>query len=519
MLSSERKATLKWSLFKGVSAHMLQFAVRTAEQFVLVPVFLMFWGAEIYKDWLVLLATVQILSLLDFGLQSYFSNHLRIAWSENRPSRFHKLIGVGIFLYGALTILALVVIILLSMVANPLDALRLSSLMPGSALWLFLLLAITVMGSVGRGFLGSIYQARGEVSRGFHMATALSILVLIGIISSLTLGFGPQITALIIFVLTIPVGYSIILYDLLHRYPDLSFRPQIVSGKELHDIASSSFLYFLPQAGQTLISTGPIILLGILAPASSAVIVYSISRTLSGVVRNFLSQMNTSNGVEMSRLIAEKNHDLANKLFRGMGRLMSSLAGILSGAIFAVAPIFLEIWTLGKVNFDPTLLATLLLAIVLTSPSLCGFSALHHNNRPGPLAIAFMAHAGAGTLLCLLLIPHFQATGAAISFSITEFFSVGLFVTIIGTRIMNVPLWSFYRVTLGAALVGLIASYIVTYGLIEAIQPNSMMGLISVLLLWICMAAPLTYVLGLNQNMRQWFYTKAIQMFTHQSHS
>ena len=266
----------------------------------------------------------------------------------------------------------------------------------------------------------------------------------------------------------------------------------------------------LRASGQALITNGPIILLGIFAPASSAVIVYSISRTLSGLVRQILSLMNTSNGVEMSRLMAEGHHDLANKLYRGMGRLMSGVAGILSGAIFVIAPIFLEIWTLGKVTFDPVLFAALLMAIILTSPSLCGFSVLLHNNRPRPLAIAFVAHAGAGILLCLLLIPQYSAAGAAISFGIAEFFSVGLFVAIIGARFKNVPVWSFMGVTLGAAFAGSVASYLLTYGLFGVIQPNSMMSLILFFIIWLCMAAPLIYLVGFNRNMRQWFYVKAM---------
>src|SRR5690606_18736366 len=69
------------------------------QQFLLVPIFLYFWGADLYRDWLVILSTVGFLSLLDFGLQPYYSNLLLLSWSRGAREEFRRALHHGLALY------------------------------------------------------------------------------------------------------------------------------------------------------------------------------------------------------------------------------------------------------------------------------------------------------------------------------------------------------------------------------------------------------------------------------------
>ena len=54
-------------LFRGIGANFLGQIINIASRIVLVPLFLLAWGADIYGEWLLLSSMVAYLSLTEMG--------------------------------------------------------------------------------------------------------------------------------------------------------------------------------------------------------------------------------------------------------------------------------------------------------------------------------------------------------------------------------------------------------------------------------------------------------------------
>jgi len=61
-------------LFRGIGANFLGQIINIASRIVLVPLFLLSWGADIYGEWLLLSSMVAYLSLIEMGDQLYIVN-------------------------------------------------------------------------------------------------------------------------------------------------------------------------------------------------------------------------------------------------------------------------------------------------------------------------------------------------------------------------------------------------------------------------------------------------------------
>src|SRR5262249_48895872 len=69
-------------LLRSFGFQSLDVVLRVVQHLIIVPVLIWAWGADLYQDWIVLLAATNFLSILDFGMQTFFVNSMLVAWTR-----------------------------------------------------------------------------------------------------------------------------------------------------------------------------------------------------------------------------------------------------------------------------------------------------------------------------------------------------------------------------------------------------------------------------------------------------
>jgi O-antigen/teichoic acid export membrane protein len=75
------------SIFKNFSSLSLNTFVFTFQQLIYVPLFIYFWNAEIYAEWLILFTIPSILAYTELGIGSYAANLIVIAFNTRAKNR------------------------------------------------------------------------------------------------------------------------------------------------------------------------------------------------------------------------------------------------------------------------------------------------------------------------------------------------------------------------------------------------------------------------------------------------
>jgi O-antigen/teichoic acid export membrane protein len=63
-------------LTRGSAATLMRQMINLVGQILLVPVYLKYWGPQLYGEWQILSASVAYLTLLDLGVQTFAANRM-----------------------------------------------------------------------------------------------------------------------------------------------------------------------------------------------------------------------------------------------------------------------------------------------------------------------------------------------------------------------------------------------------------------------------------------------------------
>ena len=222
--------------------------------------------------------------------------------------------------------------------------------------------------------------------------------------------------------------------DLRKRFGTVPFAFAWPTHVELKTLATQSALYFVPSAATPIVLALPVLLLGRMTAESNAVLAYTVFRTFTGLVRQFVAQLCLPVGSEMARQQALGDYGKLRKLFTAGGRLTAGLAGVMGGVTFILAEPFLRIWTHGAVAYDPWLLSAFLVTVILLAPAQVAMVLYFYNNRPLILVVGHGGYAIGTVVFCGLLIKDFSAVGAAAGTGLAEFVFIGLLVSATAAR-------------------------------------------------------------------------------------
>jgi O-antigen/teichoic acid export membrane protein len=503
-IADEAQRGLRRRLLLGFAAQGFTSFVVIGQQLVLIPIFLIFWGNGVYSDWLVLAAAADCLRLIEFGFHFHAGNLLRMAWARGELAQYKRALKVGLAVYSVILGASGLLLFPLATMVNWPTILGTTTLSHESATLSLVLLSISTLLMLPRNIIIAVYDARGDFGRG-QLLNTLYVLVLTCATSvALMLDAAPPLIALIQLVTTILVGWVVLLMDQARRYQQLDLGVALPTRQELVDLLAKARHYSVSPLSEIVLTRAPILLLGMLASNPLAIIVFAISRTFTGVVRQIAPQFARVAGIELSRQHAQEDVASRTRLYLRMGELIGGLVGLLSGFTIAISEDFISLWTRGQVPFDGAVVGIFVAAIFITAPGQISAAGLQYISIPRPLAVAALLQTAITMVLCIVLIPIADASGAAFASAAGEVVAFGLYIPIVAGQYLQVGAGPFLFRAYTIGLIMTLASYLMGAAAAQVVDGTTVVGAAVLTLVWLVPISGLVFFFLLTRDQRHW---------------
>lgn len=383
-------------LRKGLGAQGFRQVANLFIRLAEVPLFLSFWGAERYGEWLMVAAIPSYLAMADGGFTGTTQHEMAM-----RSGAGDRTGALAAFQSTWVLLLILSAVLMgltfLATTLLPLDHwLKLKS-MDGEALTIvILLLAGHVVLNFQSGLVYGGYSCEGRYARGIILWTWMHLFDFAGLALAIVLGGGP-VAAATGFLAGRALGLLLFLVDLPRVAPWLSYGWSHASQAQMVRLLRPSLATMAFPLGDALNVQGMRLVIGvILGPV--AVAVFSSMRTLCRSAMKPISVVALLIEPEMALAYGADNRALIKELFLRSSQVTVWLVLPACLLLWLFGEQIFQIWTRGEIALDAPLYLWLLLASAANSLWYIALMVPYATNRHGRVAV-FSVAANSGMLL------------------------------------------------------------------------------------------------------------------------
>ena len=403
---------IKRRLILSTAATALGPVVSLVLQLVTIPVFLRYWGPELYGEWLLLSVIPTYLGMSDMGFGTVAGNDMTMDAArgefvdavETFQSTW-KLISIV-----SLSVMAIAVpLIWLLPVGSWLNLKQIS--LP-DARCVLAILAVDSLACLQSSLPVSAFRAAGLN----HVASlGINIMRLVeglGILILVIAGRGPVAVACLLIVGR-GLGNLIFVTVALRMIPWLRFGLRYARWARVRELVRPALAFMAFPAANALNLQGSILAIGlILGPI--AVSMFTPLRTVARVALQLTETLKNGTWPEFSAAYGAGNLTLARKLHRLICQLALVFSGGIAVGLGLVGPWLVRLWTHNRIAIDlPTfycLLAGVAANALWNTSSTVPIAANLHTR----IALKQLAAAGASLFLAILLMHPMHLAGAAL---------------------------------------------------------------------------------------------------------
>lgn len=405
-------------LRRGLGAQGFSQVVNLFIRLAEVPLFLAFWGAERYGEWLMVAAIPSYLAMADGGFTGTTQREMTMRMGAgDRPgalAAFQSTWVLLLILSAVLLGLAFLAVTLL-----PFDHwLKLNS-MPGATLSIvILLLTVHIVLGFQCGLAYGGYSCEGRYARGTNLQSFGYLFDFGGLALAIILGGGP-VAAAAGFLAGRVLGLAIFLVDLPKVAPWLSYGWLHASKGQMARLFRPSLASMAFPLGTALNHQGMRLVVGlVLGPV--AVAVFSSLRTLCRSALQPISIAIRLIEPELALAHGAGNQILVRTLFLRASQITVWLALPACVLLWFLGEHVLQFWGRGKITLDVPLYAWLLLGSAVNSLWYVALSVPYATNRHGCVALVFVTVYGCMLLLATIFMKWFGLPGAGAALLLAE---------------------------------------------------------------------------------------------------
>jgi O-antigen/teichoic acid export membrane protein len=430
-------------------AHLI---VRVGALF-LVPLYLKYWSASLYGEYLALFAAVSYFASLDIGMQQAAINRMTKAYAKGDFEEYRAVQHTALVFYLALAIVGTCLAAAVFQVVSVSQWIGLKLTTSSTARFVLILLAAYLVGSMPMRLIGATYQTMGNLARSQWIANAQQILVVI--LCAVVILFGGGIVAIAsVQLVTVPLVVGVVLLELWHRYP--AYLPGVTHARlsVLKELAHPSLLFALLLVANLVAYQGSTLLVSATI-GSIAVVVLSVSKAIIDVVRQALYSITLALCPEFARMQALGQMEELRRTHRLVLAATSAITLALAADVWYEGPQIITLWTHGRVEPDAMLLRLFLLLLVLQTPWAASSTVATATNRHQAQAVGYFVAALAGIGVIAALVPYLDTWAVPVGLVLGEALGCYHFVIKATCRMIGEPYAAFaVRFWLGFAAVG-----------------------------------------------------------------
>lgn len=349
---------------KNLIANMFGVGVQLLNQIVLVPFYILFWGNELYSDWIVISALTTIFAMSDVGLNNVIQNRFSIKLSEENLKECDSLLTNNFILVCVTLILTLLGCGLFVSIWNITEVMSLHLLTRVEANFVFLILIVKVFIGMFSGIENAIYRATHNASISVYMDQVGNLIVTIIILGGILLKVRVTILSVLI---CLP---QLVLCVVKHFHSKKYYNYKLsLSSADMHLFKSVLFpsLSFMSfPLGNTIILQGYTLVVNSYFGADS-VVLYNTTRTLCNFIKTLLGTLQNAVWPEYSIAYGNRDFNLMRHLHRKILKMSVILSTIIGTSLLLLGPIIFKIWTQNTIVFGYSLMATYVVVLFVES--------------------------------------------------------------------------------------------------------------------------------------------------------
>jgi O-antigen/teichoic acid export membrane protein len=337
----------------GIGANAFSQIVSIFIQLASLPVFLLFWDASTYGAWLLLTAVPAYLSFADLGMVATAGNKMTMAMGRSDLKEANSVYqSAQLFTTIVTAALAAIVTPLILFLPLP-DAITVDKRITLAALaWIVLL-------SIYGGLSDTVFKATGRYAPGIMLAQMVRIGEWVGYIAGLILFrtfAGVALTGLV----ANAIGVCARIYLAQRGSHGLKLGFEYASKAELLGMMKPALSFVSLSVSNALSFQGMTLLVGVLEGAAT-VVLFNAYRTIARVAIQLTWMFSLALWPEFARIYGEGGAKAVFSLYRRSALLNGVQAVAVSVLLFFIAPWLLQVWTHGRIPFQPGLMLWLLI--------------------------------------------------------------------------------------------------------------------------------------------------------------
>ena len=413
---------LKSRLIRGISANSYGQAVTVLIQLVSVPLFIHYWGINVYGEWLILSTLPAYLSMSDFGLGAVAGNSMVIKTAQNDQEGALAIYrSVSAFnAMMSLFILAVSILLLLSVDIN--RCLGIQHIPTSQVKLAILLMTLQILVGLQNSVLGAGYRSEGRYAEGTTLSNT-SRLIEWGL-GMLMLVFGGGIVAVAGSGLAGRVlGYVITYIRLLKLNQDFSFSISQGDREIIKEMLKPGLAFQAFPLGNALSIQGITLLIGSML-GSVAVAQFSVVRTVSRVLVQVVTVFNQATWPEISRAYGAGDLSLARKLHVDGSRFALLIGTACVAGFLPIGGWVFHTWLGKSFSLPFTTFSLLLMAALINITSQASWVVLMATNHHQRFAVFFIFSSCMAIALSYCTVPYWGINAAAMAVIIAEIFAL-----------------------------------------------------------------------------------------------
>jgi O-antigen/teichoic acid export membrane protein len=352
---------LRSPIVRNIGANLFGVVINLFNQILLVPFYLIYWGKDLYSDWIVISAISSFLLISDLGLNTVISNQFSIEYSKGNLIRCEKLLVSSYFFVILIGVIVLFLSFLTTNIFDLTEVLGLYVVDRFSANIILILLIFLVFLNMFNNSINSIYRALSLTSRGVICDNVTRItefcILFLGILLKWDL-------KMIVFVYVIPKIFLLIFKFVdTNRLFSYRFYFSNIDFGILRNFIKPSISFMAFPIGNAIIIQGYVLLVNRYFSASELVL-FTTTRTMVNFIKTTMGTISTAVWPEFTVSYGKADFTRVRKIHRLSVLVSFILTLLISCFLLIFGENIFDIWTNGLVDFDYYLMGSFILLLI-----------------------------------------------------------------------------------------------------------------------------------------------------------
>ena len=355
------KININSPIRKNIVANLFGIGVNLLNQIVLVPFYIIYWGNDLYSDWIVISALTAFFGMSDIGLNSVIQNRFSIKYAQNEIQECNSLLTNNFFvvcIIGAICLLLGIGYVSIFDISQNIGLTTLSRV-EGSIIFLMLLCQVFIQ--MFSGIENAIYRAKHKANIAVYYDQIAKLLIVLITFICLLLGVSLAVMSILICVPNLLLLF--VKHINARKLYNFSFSVKLLDWSLLREVIRPSVMFLSFPLANAIILQGFTLVINKYFNADS-VVLYNTTRTMCNFIKSFLNTIFFSVWPEFSIAYGKNDKRKMNDLVRKAVKSSIRIALLICVGLLLLGPFIYKIWTQDHVAFNYALMISFVVELV-----------------------------------------------------------------------------------------------------------------------------------------------------------